>query len=624
MILSVARFFVIFALVMLAGCSESAQEVPAPTPDTGMPEEDAGDAGEVPDTTSGDPVVTEVVVAPDSPVISVGDNLQFVATPFDADGNVIEIGAGDPIWESSDPTVAPISSGGRVVAATVGTTEISATFQDVTATVELTVATTVVDAVEVLPPEVIFTIGDSFDFLAVPRDPDGERIDSGLEATWRIEDTSVATVEGATVTAVGAGETELVATIQGVEGRANIIVEDAVLTELSIDQPDQTLIPGERYTFSASFTWQDAEPANLPTVSWASSDPSVTVESTGEVTAVSPGSATITASVGDVSDTVVVTVPREFEQMAAGESHTCARLLGAVYCWGSNDEGQLGHSESGFARVTGIPLAQDLAAGRAHTCIRSTSGEVMCWGANNAGQLGLGNTTPGLGKTPVSMARAGNLIADRDLTCAGGVCWGDLVTSTALTPQLLFEDLYPGAGHVCSVDSSGSTDCEGANDQGQLGINSTSATGSGSPVGGYDFNSLALGDDFSCGDVQGGGMACWGDGDRGQIGDGDFMDVQVPILTPLLAVPAQIATGDTHVCVLTPSGQVWCWGGNGDGQVGNGTMVDTGSPVEVSGNQTFISIDAAGNRSCGLTADGDVWCWGANEGSSPTRFVPTW
>jgi alpha-tubulin suppressor-like RCC1 family protein len=81
--------------------------------------------------------------------------------------------------------------------------------------------------------------------------------------------------------------------------------------------------------------------------------------------------------------------------VAAGYGHTCALKGGQVYCWGGNYFGQLGdgtytnrttptlvaNGAMGNSGVTAI------AAGWDHTCALK-GGKVYCWGVNNEGQLG--------------------------------------------------------------------------------------------------------------------------------------------------------------------------------------------------------------------------------------------
>jgi alpha-tubulin suppressor-like RCC1 family protein len=85
-----------------------------------------------------------------------------------------------------------------------------------------------------------------------------------------------------------------------------------------------------------------------------------------------------------------------FESVTTGGTHSCAVTpIGEAYCWGRNFEGELGN---GLRENSGIPVAvstqvrfASLSAGSTHNCGMSTTGEAYCWGWNLAGQLGVGN-----------------------------------------------------------------------------------------------------------------------------------------------------------------------------------------------------------------------------------------
>ena len=87
-----------------------------------------------------------------------------------------------------------------------------------------------------------------------------------------------------------------------------------------------------------------------------------------------------------------------FDTVSAGFGHTCALSDGRAFCWGRNDEGQLGSSRvdercDGVACiVTPIPVVgagrfTSIAAGGDHTC-GILEGRAYCWGSNQYGQLG--------------------------------------------------------------------------------------------------------------------------------------------------------------------------------------------------------------------------------------------
>lgn len=83
-------------------------------------------------------------------------------------------------------------------------------------------------------------------------------------------------------------------------------------------------------------------------------------------------------------------------QITAGAFHACALLSsGTVKCWGYNRFGQLGDGTISNrlvpVTVKGLPTdIVQISAGSAHTCALSADGEVFCWGSNQNGQLGNG------------------------------------------------------------------------------------------------------------------------------------------------------------------------------------------------------------------------------------------
>jgi alpha-tubulin suppressor-like RCC1 family protein len=82
-------------------------------------------------------------------------------------------------------------------------------------------------------------------------------------------------------------------------------------------------------------------------------------------------------------------------QVAGGEWFTCARSTEGVRCWGRNAAGELGNGvgpdrDAPDARValpTGVEAAR-IDAGEQHACALDTGGQLWCWGSNEFGQLG--------------------------------------------------------------------------------------------------------------------------------------------------------------------------------------------------------------------------------------------
>lgn len=99
---------------------------------------------------------------------------------------------------------------------------------------------------------------------------------------------------------------------------------------------------------------------------------------------------------------------RKYRQISAGETHACAVSLGdRAYCWGRNLFGDLGDGTEVFRQRHPVPVVGgrhfiSVSAGDLHTCAVTPSGAAYCWGNNQEGQLGIGRTT-GAQRTPIAV-----------------------------------------------------------------------------------------------------------------------------------------------------------------------------------------------------------------------------
>ena len=121
---------------------------------------------------------------------------------------------------------------------------------------------------------------------------------------WSSSNTSIATVSGGKVTAVAEGRATITAEANdgsGVKATCEITVTKATVavTEVTVSPSSLEMTVGDATNLTAAVKPTDATNTS---VSWRSSDPTVVqVDSTGHVTAVKAGTATVTATAEDGS-----------------------------------------------------------------------------------------------------------------------------------------------------------------------------------------------------------------------------------------------------------------------------------------------------------------------------------
>ncbi|QJR16528.1 RCC1 domain-containing protein [Usitatibacter palustris] len=123
--------------------------------------------------------------------------------------------------------------------------------------------------------------------------------------------------------------------------------------------------------------------------------------------------------------------------ISANSLHMCSvTTAGAVWCWGDNPYGQVGHGLlimiPGPTEVSGLSSgAASVAAGVNHTCAVRTNGQVLCWGNNDFGQVGIGTTGGNVLQPSTVLVLAPNTITFADIPDANVASSPLTVTATA-------------------------------------------------------------------------------------------------------------------------------------------------------------------------------------------------
>jgi alpha-tubulin suppressor-like RCC1 family protein/uncharacterized protein YjdB len=633
--------------------------------------------------------VASVTVALASGSLLVGQNTQAAATLRDAGGGVL---AGRTVtWTSSNPSIAPVSgngSGATVTAIAPGSVTISATSEGVTGVSStLTVSLVPVASVVLVPPTpfpACVSIGSSLAFQVVLKDGSGNVL-SGRVVAWSTSNPAVATVstEGV-VTGIAPGTMSLTAASEGKSASSSITVCQRSVASVTVTVNSATLIVGQ--TTQASATVRDALGNSLTgrAVARTSSNPAVaTVSTTGVITAVAPGTVTVTATSEGVSGTspaltilpvpvASVTVSLRSTSLNVGQTTGATAtakdaqgnvLAGRPVTWTSSAPAVATVSGTGASGLVSAVSPGTASITATVDGVGGSSGLTVAPVPVASVTIAPGNATIQLGQSVQLSATArdaqGNVLSGRPITwsssdaatatvsaagLAAGVAVGGPVTISASAegkvgvatvsigplPVRTGTRLVATGGHFSCALKGTSTYCWGDNYKGQLGDGTiTQRLLPVQVVGAPAFVAITAGSNFACGLTAQGAAHCWGDNQFGQLGNGTLTDSRTPVPVAGGMAFVDIVSGFNFTCALTASGRVYCWGFNPWGQLGDGTTTNRSIPTAVAGgNLTLVGVDAGSQYACGLAPDGARYCWGQNgrgqfgNGSTTNSLIP--
>lgn len=293
----------------------------------------------------------------------------------------------------------------------------------------------------------------------------------------------------------------------------------------------------------------------------------------------------------------------------------CFVEAGLVWCWG--DSAPAVRREPGvvdLGDLTSLRSARGIAVGREHTCVVGMDDLVRCWGGNFFGALGVGDGFDRLG--PERWRDVGpveKIAANEFYTCAITKAskdddGGRLVCAGAPATRYLSSSCVTAVPSPCTPTPT---------------LVSTRVA------------DVAIGQDFACLLDTDGGVRCWGNNDRGQLGAGDT----TPSDTPRAVVDAsgapltrvmKLRTGAFHTCAIVAppgseafrpgttsaaaGGDVVCWGYDDPGVQGRrvsevgkenvGAMRLAATPVPMPAKVVDV-----GER-CAILEGGEARCWG--------------
>lgn len=251
--------------------------------------------------------VASIALTPLTANVAVGTNLPLSVDLRDADGN--KMYGVHVSWASEDPAIASVSQTGVVTGVRVGSVLISASARGKDAFARLTISPAPVASVRLSAANQAMFVGESVQLTADPLDGAGAVLPD-RPVTWSTSNETVATVTSSgVVSAIAPGGAIITASSEGVSAVASITVSPIAVASIVLWPDDNNVVVGQTTQLTVDVRDAHGAPVVGRIIVWSSSDPSVaSVTSQGVVTAVAPGSASITASVDDKRSSVTVNV----------------------------------------------------------------------------------------------------------------------------------------------------------------------------------------------------------------------------------------------------------------------------------------------------------------------------
>jgi alpha-tubulin suppressor-like RCC1 family protein len=300
---------------------------------------------------------------------------------------------------------------------------------------------------------------------------------------------------------------------------------------------------------------------------------------------------------------------RSIVEVAAGAGHNLALSSdGTVWAWGSNLRGQIGDGtlldRNEPVQVSNLTGVVHITAGAYSSFAIKADGTLWAWGLNGTGQLGDGTNVNRTRPVAVQGISAVVQVAaseyDTMALCADGTVWawgwnrnyeaGNGTTISRTTPQQVpgLQDITQIAmGPPLALKSDGTAYywASNAGGNGLLGFRKTPTKLLVESV-----VSIAAGYGHGHAITSSGKLWSWGQGDKGQLGDGSTNTRLDPVLISGVTEAVQVAAGGTFTLVLKSDGTLMsCGVGPALGNGTHRTVQTQFADVPNLTNQTYIS-----------------------------------
>jgi uncharacterized protein YjdB len=254
--------------------------------------------------------VDKVTISPATATVVRGQTQNTTLDIRDATNAVIDDRT--PVYASADSSIATISPTGVITGVKVGKTTLTVTAEGKTATLPVTIISPL-DHIDLTSNAIAFTSLKATTTLSPKLIPVTGASVAGIVPNYSSSNPGVASVDDkGVVTANGNGTARITISFEGVTTVADVTVNQVAQAVVISPRTASVSAIGDARTFTTAIVDAGNSPITQPTVVWTSSDPTIaTVAGNGAtvtVTALRPGTVTITASANGKTDVVTFIV----------------------------------------------------------------------------------------------------------------------------------------------------------------------------------------------------------------------------------------------------------------------------------------------------------------------------
>ena len=276
------------------------------------------------------PQLTGITISPASALIAKGTAQQFTATGVYNDGTSPDV-TSLVTWNSTQPTTATVSSSpgtqGLALAAAPGETSIFASLGTVASpAASLTVSNANLVSISVTPAGTTVPLATPQQFVANGSFDDGTQQNVSGTVKWTSSSPAVARVNSiGVVTGAGLGGTTITASLGSVSGATTASVDASSVAKLNVIPAGQiaNLTNYQMRAVAALKDGSSLDVTHTPGIAWSSSNSAVATigASTGLALAIGPGTATISADLGQRGSTSLPVSDSTIKALAVGPSN---------------------------------------------------------------------------------------------------------------------------------------------------------------------------------------------------------------------------------------------------------------------------------------------------------------